>query len=114
MILLIGFREDEVERIEEAMGEEVFSIGEVGLTRELGEVVKSPQRYSGFADVGGRYLIVHSAPGGRLGEIIQTVKMVVEGDVIPATTTPTSLKWVVKDLLQELKKEHEYFKSLKK
>jgi len=112
VILLIGFRDDEVERIEEVLGEEVFSVGEGGLNREVSEVLSSPRGYHGYADVGGKFLIMHEIPGERVGEIVKGVKGVV-GEVIPATTTPTSLRWRLSDLLEELKKEDEYFRSLR-
>lgn len=109
MILLVGFSEGEVESIENALDCEIYSIGKDALGMEVSSIVKSPQQYAGLCDAGQRYLIVHDEPSGRLSELISAVRKVSKGRVVPATTTPTSLNWKLGDLLEELRKEDEYF-----
>lgn len=50
-------------------------------------------------------------------EILKLMKVVKETfpaeEIIFASTTPTSLEWKVKDLIDELNKEHEEFKKMK-
>ncbi len=59
-----------------------------------------------------RILILHGFKREELNEVIKAVKGVLgkEVDLISAITTPTSLEWKVKDLIEELRKEHRYFK----
>lgn len=113
MILLVGFSDEEVRMLEEALDEEVFSLGEGALEKEVSEIVTSPGRYRGTCDVGGRFLLMHNMPAERVRQVLKSVSSLAGGRLIPATTTPTSLSWKLRDLLEELRREDEYFRSLR-
>jgi hypothetical protein len=65
---------------------------------------------------GGENVIVfHGFSKEKLSKVMEAVKKVSDGDdVIMAVSTPTSLEWKLKDLIEELTKEHQYFKTVKK
>ena len=65
---------------------------------------------------GGENVIVfHGFSKERLSAVMQAVKSATSGDdVIMAVSTPSSLEWKLKDLIEELTKEHQYFKTAKK
>jgi len=60
-------------------------------------------------------IIFHGFSHEELNLLIRTIKKVPDApkDIIRAVTTPTSLEWKVKDLIEELSKEHRYFREKK-
>ncbi len=62
-----------------------------------------------------RVVIFHGFTREELDRVLRALKSALGRDVdlIPAVTTPTSLEWKVKDLIEELRKEHAYFKEKK-
>ena len=57
--------------------------------------------------------IMHDVPREKLGDVMKAVKSVLGRDVIFSITTDTNLEWKVKDLLEELRKEHEEMKKFR-
>lgn len=67
------------------------------------------------SEEGQSVIVFHGFSKEKLPAVMQAVKSATSGDdIIMAVTTPTSLEWKLKDLIQELTKEHEYFKTAKK
>ncbi len=60
-----------------------------------------------------KVVIFHGFTKEELNAALKAVKEALgrKVDLIAAVTTPTSLEWKVKDLIEELKKEHRYFKG---
>ncbi len=63
-----------------------------------------------------RTIIFHGFSGEELETLIKILKKNFPDykDIILATTTKTSLEWKVKDLINELIEEREYFKKQNK
>ncbi len=60
---------------------------------------------------GGKIIVFHGFSKEKLNKVINAIKKVSEGDnIIMAVSTPTSLEWKLKELIEELTKEHEYMK----
>ncbi len=57
--------------------------------------------------------IMHGVPREKLSDVMKAVKGVLGGDVIFSITTETNLQWKVKDLLEELRNEHEEMKKFR-
>ena len=56
---------------------------------------------------------MHDISNESVKEIIRKVRSLGIKEIIFATTTPTSLSWMLEDLLKELIREDEYFRKLK-
>lgn len=80
---------------------------ENGTMRPLEEVAQ-PQ--------GEKVIIFHGFSREELMSLINLLNSTPQlpKDIIMATTTETSLNWKVKELIEELAKEHEYFKAQEK
>ncbi len=60
-------------------------------------------------------IVFHGFSREKLPVVMEAVKKATVGDdIIMAVSTPTSLEWKLKDLIEELLKEHEHFKTVKK
>lgn len=60
-----------------------------------------------------KVVLLHNFEKQDILKIMKLIKENFNEDIIFASTTSTSLKWTVEDLLEELNKEHEEFKKLK-
>ncbi|MFN4224655.1 MAG: DUF3783 domain-containing protein [Fervidobacterium nodosum] len=61
-----------------------------------------------------KVVLLHSFEKSEILKLMKAVKETFPGEeIIFASTTPTSLEWKVKDLIDELNKEHEEFKKMK-
>jgi lysophospholipid acyltransferase (LPLAT)-like uncharacterized protein len=60
---------------------------------------------------GEKIIVFHGFSKKQLNKVIEAIKKVSEGEnIIMAVSTPTSLEWKLKELIEELTKEHEYMK----
>jgi len=111
MILLIGFPKREIELLEKALDEEIYGVSEDLANSILENVIKErkniPYRRLGKQ----RIVIMHDIPKENLGEIIKKIRTLIRDHIIFATSTPTSLKWQLYNLMEELIEEDEYFRS---
>jgi len=62
---------------------------------------------------GGRFVIIHGLGGQEIGKIMAEVRKLAKGRVIFATTTETNLNWTLEELLEELRREDEYFRAMR-
>lgn len=60
-----------------------------------------------------KVVLLHNFEKQDILKIMKLIKEAFNEDIIFASTTPSSLKWTVEDLLEELNKEHEEFKKLR-
>ncbi|ABS60415.1 MULTISPECIES: DUF3783 domain-containing protein [Fervidobacterium] len=61
-----------------------------------------------------KVVLLHNFEKSEILKLMKAVKETFPGEeIIFASTTPTSLEWKVKDLIDELNKEHEEFKKMK-
>ncbi len=73
-----------------------------------------PLLYTIFKEVymSEKVIILHGFSREEIFKISGLLKQAFKGeDIILATTTPTSLQWKMSQLIDELKKEHEYFRK---
>jgi len=61
----------------------------------------------------GRFVIMHGLDNEGIKRVIDEVRKLAEGRVIFATTTETNLKWTLEELLEELRREDEYFRAMR-
>jgi len=60
------------------------------------------------------FLLLGNFSNEEIVKIMQKIKETIDTkDVIFATLTPTAMEWKVKDWLEELEKEDDYFKNKK-
>ena len=80
----------------------------------------SDDSFKKFEDVSkkdeSKVLIMHGLSKEELNLLMKLIKENFENyrDIIFATTTENSLKWKLSDLIEELSKEHQYFKDKNK
>jgi len=111
MILLIGFRGEEIERIAE-LGYPVLPVPEHFKELKVEEILE--RRETGNLDwAEGRFVIMHGLDNEGIKRVIGEVRKLAEGRVIFATTTETNLKWTLEELLEELRREDEYFRAMR-
>ena len=69
---------------------------------------------TGGASQNKKVVLLHNFEKSEILKLMKAVKETFPGEeIIFASTTPTSLEWKVKDLIDELNKEHEEFKKMK-
>jgi len=61
-----------------------------------------------------KVVLLHNFEKQDILKIMKLIKEAFNEEIIFASTTPTSLKWTVEDLLEELNKEHEEFRKIRK
>ncbi|USG99148.1 DUF3783 domain-containing protein [Thermococcus argininiproducens] len=115
MILVIGFEKEEFSRIKEMLDEfEVYEVPEYCRDWIIEEVVEKAPSFEGSGNWHWRkFIIMHDIPNESVKEVIGRVRSLGIKEIIFATTTPTSLSWMLEDLLKELIREDEYFRRLK-
>lgn len=102
---ILGLTDEEIEEISAMQGEakdETEVHGNVDEDDELKEVTKEAIVLCGF-DKQSVNLLLDSIRRGRLKNI-----------PLKAMMTPTNISWTINTVLQELNKEHEYFKNMNK
>ncbi|AHL22255.1 DUF3783 domain-containing protein [Thermococcus nautili] len=111
-LLLIGFTEDEIERIAE-LGYPVLPVPEHFRKLTLAEILERTTEGGNLDWAGERFVIMHGLDNEGIKRVINEVRKLAEGRVIFATTTETNLKWTLEELLDELRREDEYFRAMR-
>ncbi|WP_297535318.1 DUF3783 domain-containing protein [Thermococcus sp.] len=111
-LLLVGFTEEEVERIKK-LGFPLLPVPEHFRKLTVEEILERTTEGGKLDWAGGKFLIMHGLEGEAIKRVITEVRKLTEGRVIFATTTETNLGWTLEELLEELKKEDEYFRAMK-
>ena len=111
MLLLIGFPEDEIRRIEERF-EDVFPINAEWENEKVKDILSKakPEEYIRFG--GQRIVIMHDMDSKDISPTMKEIRSIVDEHIIFATTTPTSLEWELNKLVEELMEEDQYFRSM--
>ncbi len=111
MLLLIGFPEEEIEKLKKAIGDEILPISERQSDMILESIINERKEgsYTRFGEQ--RIVIMHDVPREEIGKKIGEIRKLIGEHIIFATTTPTSLKWQLYKLVEELLEEDEYFRS---
>ena len=111
-VLLVGFEEIEVEGIRILLGGlgEVKAVPRSQADWSVEEIVESGEE--GRCDWRDRRFVIIHEGEDMIREVINRIKFLDLGSIIFATTTPTSLKWSLSKLLDELEAEDEYFKKM--
>ncbi|MDK2886160.1 MAG: hypothetical protein PWP54_718 [Thermosipho sp. (in: thermotogales)] len=61
------------------------------------------------------FIILHGFEDTEIKKVIKALREILpEKELVFATSTPTNLKWTLEDLLNELEKEHEEMKKIKR
>ncbi len=108
MLILIGFPSEEIELIR-GLDDKIVVLGPEHLQMKLNDIVESPpQEISGNIEEQ-RIVLLHKISREKIGEIIREIRKRIPMHIIFATSTPTSLEWKIKDLIEELKEEDLYF-----
>ncbi len=111
MLLLIGFPEEEMEKIKKSVGDIILPISESQSDMVLEDIIKDKNKtsYTRFGEQ--RIVIMHDVPKEEIGNRIREIRKIIGEHIIFATTTPTSLKWQLYKLVEELLEEDKYFRS---
>ncbi len=111
MLLLIGFPEDEVKRLKEKYAD-IIPIAADMEDRVLEEIIKEGKSSENYQILGDqRMVIMHDVPKENLSKLISKIRKEIGKHIIFATSTPTSLKWKISDLMEELLEEDRYFRE---
>ena len=114
MILLIGFTPEEIKKIMNEVNEKIRPVN-VEESMEILENIIRRDENSSYKRLGDeRIVLFHDIENGKIRELILKIRKIIQGHIIFATTTPTSIKWKVRDLIEELKEEDRYFMQRKK
>jgi len=113
MLLLIGFPKDEVEKLEKKY-EDIIPVSAQMENKVLEEIIKEGKNTENYKVLGEqRMVIMHDVPKENLSKIIRDIREEIGEHIIFATSTPTSLKWKISDLMEELLEEDRYFRGQK-
>ena len=114
MLILIGFRESEIETLREHHLGVIYSVGAGAKKASVMDIVNDIEKFTGDGAWHERkFVIMHGLDNEGIKNTLSVFKNLGLRDVIFATTTPTSLTWTLENLLNELIEEHEYFKRQK-
>lgn len=112
MLLYIGINKDITRKIEDELGLSGYNIGESAKDKLVREIIENPSEFESEKFWHERkFVLMHNLSNDEIKKVLSTFKSAHVKDVIFATTTKTSLEWKLSDLLSELIKEDEYFKS---
>ncbi|AHF79800.1 DUF3783 domain-containing protein [Thermococcus paralvinellae] len=116
MIFLIGFNENEVKKIRETLSEfKVYEVPQYCRDWAVQSIVEKAEELKGSCDWHlKKFILMHNLKNPQIKEVLAKIKSLNLGRIIFATTTPASLTWKLKDLLEELIHEDEYFQELKR
>jgi len=113
MLLLIGFPEDEVEKLEKKY-DDIIPVSAQMENKMLEEIIKERKIEENYQVLGEqRMVIMHDVPRENLSKIMRDIREEIGQHIIFATSTPTSLKWKISDLMKELIEEDMYFRGQK-
>ncbi len=112
-LLLIGFSRKEAEEIENALGIPVLAVPEKLKGLRVGEILNIKGEGGKLEWTKERFLIMDGLDNEDIKRVMEVVKGLSKERVIFATTTETNLKWTLEELLDELRKEDEYFRALR-
>ena len=111
MLLLIGFPGDEIERLR-GKYTDTISISAEMEDRVLEDIIKEGKSAENYQVLGEqRMVIMHNVSKENLSKIMSEIRKEIGKHIIFATSTPTSLKWKVSDLMEELLEEDRYFRE---
>ncbi len=111
MLLLIGFPEDEVERVREMYADTIPVSAEME-DKVLEDIIRERKHPENYKVLGSqRIVIMHDVPKEELSKIINDIRKKINTHIIFATSTPTSLKWKIGNLMEELLEEDRYFRE---
>ncbi len=114
MIILVGFENEEVELIKNNVNEKIRVVSKEEEDETLENIIKM-EKQPGYEPLGeDRVVIMHELEKEKIRELIGTIRKIIPSHLIFATTTPTSLKWKIGNLIQELKEEDRYFRRTDK
>ncbi|WP_099210801.1 DUF3783 domain-containing protein [Thermococcus henrietii] len=111
-LLLIGFTEEEIERIAK-LGYPILPVPEHFRKLTLTEILERTTEDGNLDWTGERFVIMHDLDNEGIKRVIGDVRKLAEGRVIFATTTETNLSWTLEELLEELRREDEYFRAVR-
>ena len=109
MIIAVGLNQKELEKLAEI--DEVRCVSGADLDVKLEDFILNPRSAHCERLDGSKIVIMHDVPRENLGTLMRSVRKVLDGHVIFATSTPTSLKWTIRNLIAELEAEDEYFRK---
>ncbi|WP_297506957.1 DUF3783 domain-containing protein [Thermococcus sp.] len=111
-LLLIGFPEEEVQRILKETGIPVIPVPEHFKGLKVREILERTCEKAGIW-TDRKFVIMHGVDNETLKRVISIVRGISRERVIFATTTETSLEWPLERLLHELIQEDEYFRAMR-
>ncbi len=111
MLLLIGFPEEEIEKVRDATDMDILPVDARWENEKLKDIVmKKPlNEYQRLGEQ--RIVIMHDVEKEEISPIMKGIRGAINEHIIFATTTPTSLDWELYRLIEELLEEDEYFRS---
>ncbi len=114
-LFLIGIIDENIIlELRHRLGMDVFIVKESARGSLVEDVVNNPESFKGKKVWHSRkFVLMHNLSNSEIKSVLSVFKSLGLKDVIFATTTETSLKWKLEDLLLELIKEDEYFKNRK-
>ena len=111
MLIVIGFKNDEINTLKEL--DEVYPVSKSLLEMRLENIIEKRPKENYKMVEGRKIVIIHNIPRENIRRIIGTIRKRFGKEVIFATTTPTSLKWKIGELIRELMEEDAYFRNRK-
>lgn len=113
VVLLIGITDEHIiKSLRDNLRLEFIVLKESAREHIIEDIVKAPQQFEGYENWHHRkFVLMHDLENEEIKKVLSEFKRMGLKDAIFATTTKTSLKWKLGDLLEELIKEDEYFKK---
>ncbi len=109
MIILIGFEENEAKAIEDI--DEVYMVSASLMDWKLSEIISKKPNVTYLKADTSRIVILHGVENRKISPMIREIRSRLTDHIIFATSTPTSMKWTLKDLVKELEEEDAYFRG---
>ena len=108
MIFLIGFEESTAKKVSALLP--VYLISYELLNTKIGDIIRDKPNVDTYRKIEcGKIVLMHGISKENLIQVIHKIRNISGKDIIFATTTPTSLNWTVKSLIDELEKEDDFF-----
>ncbi|MDY5700349.1 MAG: DUF3783 domain-containing protein [Lachnospiraceae bacterium] len=113
MELPVGYLAGNKELLQEEARQEAEIREQVGQEAEIREQVGQAGEAGALKPLDGEMLVMAGVTSGRLNMVLQAIRKAGIGSVpYKAVVTETNQTWKAKDLLEELKKEHEAMKEM--
>ncbi len=109
MLILAGFEEEEIEKIKEV--DDVIVASEEHLEWRVKRIIEEKPDGDYKRIDCTRTVIMHEVPNEKIRDVMREIRDLVKEHIIFATTTPTSLKWTLGNLISELEEEDAYFRG---